>query len=1196
LQPFILLILIGLFMKIKTTILCFIILLASVHNTFGQQVFRRHFIILQDNSGSFYHSVNETPIRKVQEGLIQLFENKMFNNDYNNLLEEKKNGVKFFDTERDEVSFFWFVAGQYDNIEFRDRQNGSYNFFLDYFIKEGNLASFRSTGLSISDFLYKNFTSRQPAKTSNQTYLNGLGTYSFTAYAYPCVLDVLKTDYSSEYIVIIISDFKAGSTFGNRQDEDIMRQAFREKADNVLKRVNWLNGQFYKIDYFDYYQKALYGLLGMTAFKIKPNAGFYSPENVNLRINSDIDFTQKEFSGNEFTLNPTSIVFEHNNKLKVRDVIVEISGVSDNTIKKNVSAYIEDANTMTYRILPTDIVIDGLTNKEQAIEAGQIKYIFQVDYSLDNDSPLKFTYELSRSIDISNFKFLTQLSTSQIITMTILLFLLVTAIIVFILFRLGKPTGILLEWSRFTDSYESTDFSENGKGRILTDYMNWTEINEENGEFQIKVRGRFDYRNRKRFYNWEKHTGFPIAITPLILDTPEGFSTQVEVEGAGVSKSPDQTIRYEKPFYDGIFEFIIRFKKENYVKVTDPLYFAFKVEVEAVNNGIRSFRISDSNQLYEFHIGPDLGTVWVGMDPGTTGSCIATATNNSDLVIEQEGGEDKITPSEITIDPDKIRGQSDEDIRNACYFGAEAAARWQSKASMFHFVSIKKLIGYSDKTTLKDGVEVDGILLSSLLIEAIYKEHEKYISKIKSDNPQFFENNEKYKPQRLAITIPNNFTATKIQHLKQSIEKNPTIKFREIRFIYEAEAVLVHYINQINTNIEKQSSKEGETIFVYDMGGATINATLANIKRRQNKKGDWIDYITIISKLGYGIGGDTIDYALIKWIYSKDNSYRQLVSNNPFRTENVNINELHNLKSEAFKLKFDAFLNTNNKDSKHLISREYIEKFYGLNLKKVVDENGDILIDDDPFEKQCLKGSDSFLYDPIFEEYIWNNIESIVDDILFLCEEKKITTIDTVIMSGRSSHFPRVRETVENTIKSTFKPRFIQLNMAESKSAIAKGACLYGTQNKSIILKNQTTSGVYGVIQKIERVGPANFLKLIDAGEDFEKDSISNTIAITRQKDFEFDGKKVCFCQVMGVNPDKIIANNERHKYSDIAILPAKPRDIEQVSLEITNKDKIFCTTWNSEGEPNSKASEVKDAEITKCNDEHYYFFLKKNK
>ena len=80
----------------------------------------------------------------------------------------------------------------------------------------------------------------------------------------------------------------------------------------------------------------------------------------------------------------------------------------------------------------------------------------------------------------------------------------------------------------------------------------------------------------------------------------------------------------------------------------------------------------------------------------------------------------------------------------------------------------------------------------------------------------------------------------------------------------------------------------------------------------------------------------------------------------------------------------------------------------------------------------------------------------------------------------------------------------------------------------------------------------------------------------------------------MGVNPAEIIARNEKHKFSDIAVIPAQPFPVQEVQISITDKDKILCSITNTNGDtiPPVEAI-VRDSDIMACNDEQYTFFVK---
>jgi hypothetical protein len=198
-------------------------------------------------------------------------------------------------------------------------------------------------------------------------------------------------------------------------------------------------------------------------------------------------------------------------------------------------------------------------------------------------------------------------------------------------------------------------------------------------------------------------------------------------------------------------------------------------------------------------------------------------------------------------------------------------------------------------------------------------------------------------------------------------------------------------------------------------------------------------------------------------------------------------------------------------------------------------------------------------------------------------------------MSGRSSHFPRIKETLESVIKQKgYTPTINLLSLTESKSAVAKGACYYGVQNSRIILQNMTVNGVFGVIQRLEPNKAPIFHKLIDDGADFVNGYMTGHSSITESQGFTFDGGMVRFCQVMGVNPAEIIAKDEKHKYTEIASIPAQPFPVQDVQISITDKDKILCSVTNTNGDTIPPVETiVKDSDIMACNDEQYTFFVK---
>lgn len=344
------------------------------------------------------------------------------------------------------------------------------------------------------------------------------------------------------------------------------------------------------------------------------------------------------------------------------------------------------------------IKLPGITSPFTGETIG-LKYIFDTSFSVDdlNKQSIKYTFETSRTIDNSNFTFQTKLSTMEISAIVAIIILLFLAIVVVVLWRKGKLTGMLTKFSHFNDSYESYDYSAEGLGKTHTDYKCWSAADQARGGFEIKIKGRFNYEQHNKFYNWQENSGYTVRIYPSKLVCPNGF--QAYVSGAGkISNNANMPIELTDAFKDSMFEFSVIFRDQGAV-ITEPLPFAFEIELVSVNNGIRSFNVS-TRVSYQFHIGPDLGNVWLGLDPGTTGSCIAIATSSDDLTVEQNNNEDLISPSVILIPTDKLKSSSKDEIRSVAIFGHKAQAVKNESDTMRKFVSIKKLLGYNTTYSL----------------------------------------------------------------------------------------------------------------------------------------------------------------------------------------------------------------------------------------------------------------------------------------------------------------------------------------------------------------------------------------------------------------------------------------------------------------------------------------------------------------
>jgi len=448
------------------------------------------------------------------------------------------------------------------------------------------------------------------------------------------------------------------------------------------------------------------------------------------------------------------------------------------------------------------------------------------------------------------------------------------------------------------------------------------------------------------------------------------------------------------------------------------------------------------------------------------------------------------------------------------------------------------------------------------------------------NNPEFLHNGV-FNPQRAVIAIPNNFTISKIQDMVDCL--GYLKQFKEVRYVYEAEAVLFYYLSNYSRFNNGDNQFKDENILVFDMGGATINATIVSASKiEENQKP--VYYIDFLGKIGYGIGGDTIDYCILKFIKKFANEYPQLNTIN-FNTENKK-----DLVEAARSIKLQI-VDYYEKGFDTLITTRQLNDF----LKPVLGVSIEFSEESKFYEnfKKDSKGKYKIFSHPIFIDLIYNNVKDAVNEVIDLSDNCKI---DKVIFSGRSTFFPNIKETVEKQLKSkNSTPAKVTLAIEESKTAVAHGACWYGINKNSIRLNNLKTNASFGIKQTLTAdTTNVEFIELIQMGCQFDSnnseiDKVSGVKNLSAN--FSFDGGKVNFYQVMGKDANQILAGNQKHKFSKIASIRI-PLEIEAVQMIVKEDDDVECKVKLVNNRVLEEKGVVSDQEIADANEEHYTWII----
>lgn len=767
-------------------------------------------------------------------------------------------------------------------------------------------------------------------------------------------------------------------------------------------------------------------------------------------------------------------------------------------------------------------------------------------------------------------------------------------LMVLVLYFDGHPKKWTLNVERLLDNYEYFNIKE---GRVRNDYYDW------NGFLTLPV-----LINVVEYYNfniWGKKLLFEAVLENTRL--PSGVYVALKERG----RIPEyvQGHNITTVINEGS-ELNVILSSEKNIDEISTVSFDIKGHLYLRLFGIVVWK-SEKKCSYKFLIGPKLGHSWIAFDPGTTGACVAVAIEDEQSVFvpENDNQEDLVVPSVVSfntaISPSDL--YSDEfakEISEDLYRVGEEAISQLENNSFRTFISMKKLIGYSNSYEIvfanQKKIFVDGQLLISLLIRHLNEKMNTYLAK----------SNLEIEPKRAVLALPNNFTSTKIRDfiLSCSVIKH----FKEVRYISEAEAVLVFYIFD-NKHLNKEKPIEDETVLVFDMGGSTINVTIADCVKR-NKDGGVKYHLNIESQIGYSIGGDTIDFCILKTIFSEEEKHPLLKKYSPFGIQNKVPKELIYKELVAFKeeiinnfYKDQGRLNIFQKSSiqNTLIDINTLELFISriLGVEYKVGRSDSLyklFVKDDDGEFPFLQKNDCFKY------YVYKPIREAIEEAVKLTFGGG-SFIDSVIFTGRSTMFPFVKEIAKSVIgnindaynsEEKITPNVIDfISNSELKTIVVKGAAYYALHKNSINLSKGRTRSSYG-IKKTNSASKVDFsfIELIKIGKEYEKEneegelySEGNTLI---DGTFNFDSNFVNFYQVMGSNPKMIIASNERHKFTKIGSIKLN-LPISKAGVQVFFNDHVQSYVVDRSGQILETGELLSKIYISDENEEHYTWMFK---
>ena len=361
----------------------------------------------------------------------------------------------------------------------------------------------------------------------------------------------------------------------------------------------------------------------------------------------------------------------------------------------------------------------------------------------------------------------------------------------------------------------------------------------------------------------------------------------------------------------------------------------------------------------------------IGLDLGTTFSCIGVYRNGGVEIIPNKNGE-KTTPSIVIITKDSniLVGEDTIDflVKNYdnCIYEIKRLIgrnfkddKFQEEIKKLPFKIVQSNEGKTPEVEIKTNKETktyNPIVISSFIIKHMVQKAEKYLNR---------------KITKLVITVPAYFNNSQRQSTKQAAE---LAGLKVLRVINEPTAAALSY------GFDKKQDTN-EKILVFDLGGGTFDISILSFKKNINNKSNYISFEVKGSAGDTNLGGEDFDNELVKYFLKK---------------AKCNEKEIKNDKQAIKKLKVSC------ENIKKILSTSEETTLRIQNFYKNEDINEKITRKE--FEDKC--------------NHLFRKIKTSLKDALKKAKLNK-EDINEVILVGGSTKIPKVKEIIKKYFKNS---------------------------------------------------------------------------------------------------------------------------------------------------------------------------------
>lgn len=241
--------------------------------------------------------------------------------------------------------------------------------------------------------------------------------------------------------------------------------------------------------------------------------------------------------------------------------------------------------------------------------------------------------------------------------------------------------------------------------------------------------------------------------------------------------------------------------------------------------------------------------------------------------------------------------------------------------------------------------------------------------------------------------------------------------FKHVDILDEPTAALLYYINGGEGDVlDDSSSEEGEFKMVYDIGGGTLDISIAKIQEDEDGDLD-IDIRARSSRMDFG--GDDFDQIIAAYFLYNFEKPRKKMEEQTISKENRIIAKIVS-KAEEYKIQLNSKIQKLKDKPKRLAKESITVDFEIIDNMYILDE---------VLNKEIVDG--------LFKQIVKEKIIKPIEDAL-ICAEISRDQLSEVLITGGMSKFFTVHDAL-----SDFLGQDVKMTQIDSVKAVSKGAAMH---------------------------------------------------------------------------------------------------------------------------------------------------------